>query len=47
MKVQEQEIDDILLAIRRFGGNKTHAARSLGMSIRQLRYRVQRLGIAV
>lgn len=47
MKVQEREIDEILTAIKRYGGNKTHAARSLGMSIRQLRYRVQRLGIAV
>jgi Nif-specific regulatory protein len=46
MKVQERETDEIATAIRKFGGNKSHAARSLGMSIRQLRYRIQRLGIA-
>jgi Nif-specific regulatory protein len=46
MKVQEHETDEIATAIRKFGGNKSHAARSLGMSIRQLRYRIQRLGIA-
>ena len=46
MKVCERESDDIATAIRRYGGNKTHAARSLGMTIRQLRYRIQRLGIA-
>ena len=46
MKVQEGDTDEIATAIRRFGGNKTHAARSLGMTVRQLRYRIQRLGIA-
>ncbi|MEO7776116.1 MAG: sigma 54-interacting transcriptional regulator [Fibrobacteria bacterium] len=46
MKVQERDTDEIATAIRRYGGNKTHAARSLGMTIRQLRYRIQRLGIA-
>ena len=46
MKVQKKETDEIVTAIRKFGGNKTHAARSLGMSIRQLRYRVQKLGLA-
>lgn len=45
MKVRERDTDEIATAIRRFGGNKTHAARSLGMTIRQLRYRIQRLGI--
>ena len=46
MKVRERDTDEIATAIRRFGGNKTHAARSLGMTVRQLRYRIQRLGIA-
>ncbi|HKP96721.1 MAG TPA: sigma 54-interacting transcriptional regulator [Fibrobacteria bacterium] len=46
MKVQERETEEIATAIRRFGGNKTHAARSLGLTVRQLRYRIQRLGIA-
>ena len=45
MKVQEGEIEEIARAIRKFGGNKTHAARSLGMTVRQLRYRIERLGI--
>lgn len=45
MKVKDGEVDEIQRAIHRFGGNKTHAARSLGMTIRQLRYRIERLGI--
>jgi Nif-specific regulatory protein len=45
MKVQEGEMEEIARAIRKYGGNKSHAARSLGMTIRQLRYRIERLGI--
>ncbi len=45
MKVQGNEFEEITRAIRESGGNKTHAARCLGMTIRQLRYRIERLGI--
>jgi two-component system response regulator PilR (NtrC family) len=40
------ERDRILAAIAQTGGNKTKAARVLGISFRALRYRLTRLGIA-
>jgi transcriptional regulator with GAF, ATPase, and Fis domain len=45
--VIEDDRSRIVAAIARAGGNKTEAARSLGMTLRQLDYRVRQLGIAV
>lgn len=45
--VIEDDRSSIVAAIARVGGNKTEAARSLGMTLRQLDYRVRQLGIAV
>ncbi|ASP40742.1 hypothetical protein CHH28_19615 [Bacterioplanes sanyensis] len=42
-RVQENEIDDIRSAIERCNGNKTMAARVLGLTPRQLRYRLAKL----
>jgi Nif-specific regulatory protein len=44
-KVQSNERERIIAALRRAGGNKTHAARQLGMSPRQLHYRLMKLKI--
>ena len=41
------ERDRILAAIAQTGGNKTKAARVLGISFRALRYRLTRLGIGI
>ena len=41
------ERDRILAAIAQTGGNKTKAARVLGISFRALRYRLSRLGIGM
>lgn len=41
------ERDRILAAIAQTGGNKTKAARVLGISFRALRYRLSRLGIGI
>ncbi|MDH5545398.1 MAG: sigma 54-interacting transcriptional regulator [Gammaproteobacteria bacterium] len=37
--------ESIVQAVRNAHGNKTHAARTLGISARQLHYRIQKLGI--
>ena len=44
-RVREDEGERILEALRRHQGNKTRAAISLGMTPRQLRYRIQKLGL--
>lgn len=44
-KVRSEETGDILEALRLQQGNKTRAAISLGLTPRQLRYRMQKLGI--
>jgi Nif-specific regulatory protein len=44
-KVQDDERDRIIAALRQAQGNKTHAARQLGMSPRQLHYRLIKLKI--
>jgi Nif-specific regulatory protein len=44
-KVQSDERERIVAALRRAQGNKTHAARQLGMSPRQLHYRLIKLKI--
>jgi len=44
-KVQDDERERIIAALRRAQGNKTHAARQLGMSPRQLHYRLIKLKI--
>jgi Nif-specific regulatory protein len=46
-RVREDEKEDILEALRRHQGNKTRAAIGLGMTPRQLRYRIQKLGLDV
>lgn len=46
-RVREDETESILEALRRHQGNKTRAAISLGMTPRQLRYRIQKLGLEV
>ncbi len=46
-RVREDESGRILEALRRHRGNKTRAAMSLGMTPRQLRYRIQKLGIDI
>jgi len=46
-RVREDEGGDILRALERHHGNKTRAAMSLGMTPRQLRYRIKKLGLAV
>lgn len=45
-KVREDEMGDIVQALRQQQGNKTRAAISLGLTPRQFRYRMQKLGIA-
>ncbi len=44
--VRADESERILAALRASGGNKTRAALSLGLSPRQLRYRLNKLGLA-
>jgi len=43
-RVQEHELDDIHAAIDKCNGNKTMAAKVLGLTPRQLRYRLSKLG---
>ncbi len=43
--VSETEADAIRAALQRCGGNKTRAAISLGLTPRQLRYRLEKLGL--
>ena len=47
LKVREDERDVILDALERNQGNKTRAAISLGMTPRQLRYRIKKLELEV
>lgn len=42
-KVAEHELDEINLAVTRCSGNKTMAAKTLGLTPRQLRYRLSKL----
>jgi transcriptional regulator with GAF, ATPase, and Fis domain len=42
-RVQENELDDIHAAIEKCNGNKTMAAKVLGLTPRQLRYRLSKL----
>ena len=44
-KVHSDERERIIAALRQAQGNKTHAARQLGMSPRQLHYRLIKLKI--
>ncbi|MAE92937.1 MAG: sigma-54-dependent Fis family transcriptional regulator [Pelagibaca sp.] len=43
--VREDESEEIYDALRRTGGNKTRAAAILGMTPRQFRYRMEKLGL--
>jgi len=43
--VREDEAEAITTALQRCGGNKTRAALSLGLTPRQLRYRLEKLGL--
>jgi Nif-specific regulatory protein len=43
--VREDEHAQIAQALARCQGNKTRAALTLGLTPRQLRYRIQKLGI--
>lgn len=44
-RVDRAEVEDIQRALKLSGGNKTQAARILKMTARQLRYRVDKLGL--
>lgn len=44
-RVQENEVDNIVAALRNNAGNKTRAAMALGLTPRQLRYRMKKLAI--
>ena len=46
-RVRADEAEQIRAALRETGGNKTRAALSLGLTPRQLRYRLAKLGIEV
>ncbi|MFI9654626.1 sigma 54-interacting transcriptional regulator [Guyparkeria sp. GHLCS8-2] len=43
--VREDEAESLLQALQHTGGNKTQAARRLGMTTRQFRYRLDKLGL--
>ncbi|MEJ2398376.1 MAG: sigma 54-interacting transcriptional regulator [Gammaproteobacteria bacterium] len=45
--VREDESEQIVQALHQAGGNKTRAAINLGLTPRQLRYRMVKLGIAI
>lgn len=45
--LDEQERDVLLKALKECGFNRTAAAARLGLNLRQMRYRIQRLGIAM
>jgi len=45
--LEQIERREILEALRQAGGNKTHAAKILGISFRALRYKLQKLNIAI
>ncbi len=44
-RVQASEADELREAVERSGGNKTRAAMALGLTPRQLRYRLKKLGL--
>jgi two-component system response regulator PilR (NtrC family) len=44
--LDEQERQILILALQETGFNRTAAAARLGLSLRQIRYRIARLGIA-
>ena len=46
-QVDEQEKQVLLKALRECDFNRTAAAARLGLNLRQMRYRIQRLGIAM
>lgn len=46
-RVQENELDEIMAAINKCSGNKTMAAKVLGLTPRQLRYRLAKLGAEI
>lgn len=43
MRVEENQSNEILGALKKAGGNQTHAAQLLGLTVRQLRYRIAKL----
>jgi two-component system response regulator PilR (NtrC family) len=45
--LDQQERDILVRALRESGFNRTAAAARLGLSLRQIRYRIARLGIAM
>jgi two-component system response regulator PilR (NtrC family) len=45
--LDEQEKQVLLKALRECDFNRTAAAAQLGLNLRQMRYRIQRLGIAM
>ena len=45
--VTADDADSIIQALRATGGNKTAAARKLNMSLRQINYRIKKLGLKV
>jgi two-component system, NtrC family, response regulator PilR len=44
-QLAEQQRRVLEAALQRAGGNRTAAARALGLSFRQMRYRLKKLGI--
>lgn len=46
-RISQDEVEEIRVALRQHRGNKTRAAISLGMTPRQLRYRMQKLSIDI
>lgn len=45
--VRQEEAEDIVNALNQCSGNQSRAARLLNLSIRQLRYRIEKLGLEV
>ena len=45
--VNEAESDNILQSLQKTKGNQAQASRLLGMSVRQLRYRIKKLGLKI
>jgi len=44
--VMEGETIEIAAALKSTGGNKSRAAQALGLTLRQLNYRIRKLGVA-
>ena len=44
-RVNADQCEQIIAALKQTGGNKTRAARLLGMTSRQFRYRLEKLNI--